>query len=338
MPRDARRERRDATREPTKTTVGDALRALDARCATLERDATRARDDAKTRDDALARVAAALDGLVAEFREVVDAIANERDAWTRERRTLAATVAAAAAMATTAATRAEARERDAARARTTAMALDARVREGVRYVRDVRDEFVAVEGVIEEAKARTRELEARDAARERAMETLERRAREADALLRDEIESVRACSARAETAASKAEEIGGLAADVRELAKWSKDTAAYQNRRLAALERETSRDGMGKENGAGWRKNELVTSVKATSSAVKAQRTRLDALEEKSELRARRDAAVKADVDVVKRALGEHHDLLAKVCDTFGTELGPDVALGPASSAFARLR
>jgi hypothetical protein len=205
-------------------------------------------------------------------------------------------------------------------------------------VKDVRDEFVAVERVIQEAKERTRELEARDVARARAVEEFERRARAADALLRDEIETVRACSLRAETAASKAEEIGGLASDVRELAKWSKETAAHQNRRLAALERETSREGGDKENGAARRKGELATSVKATELALKAQQTRLIALEEKSALRARRDAAVKADVDVVKRALGEHHDLLAKIRDTLDTELGPEATLGPASSAFARFR
>ena len=170
------------------------------------------------------------------------------------------------------------------------------------------------------------------------MEEFERRARAADALLRDEIETVRACSLRAETAASKAEEIGGLASDVRELAKWSKETAAHQNRRLAALERESFHGGGDQENGAGWRKKELETSVKANAMALKAQQTRLAALEEKSALRARRDAAVKADVDVVKRALGEHHDLLAKVCATFDTELGPETTLGPASSAFARFR
>ena len=303
------------------------------------REARRERD-ARARDrDALARVTESVDALAATFREAMEAISCDHDAWTRERREIKAAVEVAARAATTAATRAEARERDAERARAEALAIDARVSEGLRYVKDVRDEFVAVERVIQEAKERTRELEARDVARcARAVEEFERRARAADALLRDEIETVRACSLRAETAASKAEEIGGLASDVRELAKWSKETAAHQNRRLAALERETSHEGGDKENGAARRKGELATSVKATELALKAQQTRLTALEEKSALRARRDAAVKADVDVVKRALGEHHDLLAKIRDTLDTELGPEATLGPASSAFARFR
>ena len=333
------RRRDDATSgEPTKATVGDALRALDARARRMEGEARRERD-ARARDrDALARVAESVDALAAAFREAMEAISRDHDAWTHERREIKAAVEVAARAATTAATRAEARERDAERARAEALAIDARVSEGLRYVKDVRDEFVAVERVIQEAKERTRELEARDVARARAVEEFERRARAADALLRDEIETVRACSLRAETAASKAEEIGGLASDVRELAKWSKETAAHQNRRLAALERESSHGGGDQENGAGWRKKELETSVKANAMALKAQQTRLAALEEKSALRARRDAAVKADVDVVKRALGEHHDLLAKVCATFDTELGPETTLGPASSAFARFR
>ena len=160
------RRRDDATSgEPTKATVGDALRALDARARRMEGEARRERD-ARARDrDALARVAESVDALAAAFREAMEAISRDHDAWTHERREIKAAVEVAARAATTAATRAEARERDAERARAEALAIDARVSEGLRYVKDVRDEFVAVERVIQEAKERTRELEARDVAR-----------------------------------------------------------------------------------------------------------------------------------------------------------------------------
>ena len=154
--------------EPTKATVGEALRALDARARRMEAEARRERD-ARARDrDALARVTESVDALAATFREAMEAISCDHDAWTRERREIKAAVEVAARAATTAATRAEARERDAERARAEALAIDARVSEGLRYVKDVRDEFVAVERVIQEAKERTRELEARDVARARA--------------------------------------------------------------------------------------------------------------------------------------------------------------------------
>ena len=172
MERATTTRRRDDARtiakgEPTKATVGEALRALDARARRMEAEARRERDVRARDRDALARVTESVDALAATFREAMEAISCDHDAWTRERREIKAAVEVAARAATTAATRAEARERDAERARAEALAIDARVSEGLRYVKDVRDEFVAVERVIQEAKERTRELEARDVARAR---------------------------------------------------------------------------------------------------------------------------------------------------------------------------
>ena len=92
------RRRDDATSgEPTKATVGDALRALDARARRMEGEARRERD-ARARDrDALARVAESVDALAAAFREAMEAISRDHDAWTHERREIKAAVEVAAA-------------------------------------------------------------------------------------------------------------------------------------------------------------------------------------------------------------------------------------------------
>lgn len=324
--------------EPTKSTVGDALRRLDARVRRLEFEHRRAEDAAARREEACERLARGFDELVRAFRVTVDALRDDHERWGLEREALRREVSRAAAAATRASEDAETREAESSRARERALAIDQRVTECVTYAREVRDEFVIAEKWVREAKATAAKLEARDAERDRALEELEARGRAADAMLRDELESVRMETSRAEKAVEKAGEISGLASDVRALAKWTKDTAAYQNRRLAALERASEDDGGGGTSTSGSRKHEeLVSSVRATAQALKTHGARLTAAEDRDAARARRDAATRADVDVVKRALGEHHDVLVKVCENFQTELGLDVRkVAPTSVAFSR--
>ena len=123
--------------------------------------------------------------------------------------------------------------------------------------------------------------------------------------------------------------MGGLANDMRELARWSKTNAEHQNRRLAHLERDS--DSSREE-----RERALASSVSATAQAMKAQQARLQQIEERGMLRARREAATKADIDVLKKSLGEHHAALLKVCETFDTELELSPSSFPTSSAFVR--
>jgi len=263
-------------------------------------------------------------------------LALDRETFERERAELREAVMVAGRCAREAEARAEASARDAARARETALAVDARVTECVKYVRDVRDEVVGLERAAREAREAMEELRERDETRERALDALETRAREADALLREELVEVQNVTTACSKAMEKANEIGNLAKDVRELAKWSRETAQHQNRRLAALERS---EQIGSSGSDSERLKELVASVQATASALKAHQARLNAMEERALLSSRRDAAARADVEVCKRALGEHHDILSKMCETFATELDVDVAsCAPASTAFARVR
>lgn len=314
--------------EPRKGTVGSALRALEARMRSLEDERARHASHREATDavaNALCDVATAVRELALreETRE------RERAGW-REAMTVVGRRCAEAEA------RAEASARDAARARETALVVDARVTECVKYVRDVRDEVVGLERAAREAREAMGELRERDETRERALDALETRAREADALLREELVEVQNAMTAVSSAMEKANEIGNLAKDVRELAKWSRETAVHQNRRLAALERS---EQSGSSGSGGQRLKELAASVQATASALKAQHARLNAMEERALLSSRRDAAARADVDVCKRALGEHHDILSKMCETFATELDVDVAsCAPASTAFARSR
>ena len=325
-----------ATTEPTKSTVGDALRGVEARVRRLEFERARDAERADARDEACERLARGLDEVVRAFQRTVDALRDDHERWGREREGLRREVSRAARAAVDAREDAETREAEARRARERALAIDERVTACVEYAREVRDEFVIAEKFAREAEATMGKMEARDAARERAVDELEERCRAADAMLRDELESVRMETSRAERAVEKAGEISGLASDVRALAKWTKETAAYQNRRLAALERASEDDVGGGTSTSGSRKHEeLVMSVRATAQALKTNGARLTAAEDRDASRARRDAATRADVDVVKRALGEHHDVLVKVCENFQTELGLDVRkIAPTSVAF----
>jgi phosphoribosylformylglycinamidine (FGAM) synthase-like enzyme len=203
------------------------------------------------------------------------------------------------------------------------------VSEALTYVKDVRNEFLRTEDTVRDALACVKALEERDEARERALAEVQKRAEDGEATLREEIEAVRRVSARAEVAASKAEEVGGLANDMRELARWSKTNAEHQNRRLAHLERDS--DSSREE-----RDRALASSVSATAQAMKVQQARLQQIEERGMLRARREAATKADIDVLKKSLGEHHAALLKVCETFDTELELSPSSFPTSSAFVR--
>ena len=325
---DARAKKYIPFDEPRKGTVGSALRALDARTRSLEDE--RARHAAHR--EATDAIASALRDVATATRE----LANRDVAVERERTELREAVMAAARSAREAEARAEASARDAARARETALAVDARVTECVKYVRDVRDEVVGLERAAREAREAMGELRERDEARERALDALETRAREADALLREELVEVQNATAGFSIAIERANEIGNVAKDVRELAKWSRETAQHQNRRLAVLERA---EQSGSSGGGSERLKELAASVQATASALKAQHARLNAMEERSLLASRRDAAARADVEVCKRALGEHHDILDKITKTFATELDVDVAsCAPASTAFVRSR
>ena len=136
---------------------------------------------------------------------------------------------------------------------------------------------------------------------------------------------------------AKMEEIGGLAEDLRELARWSKRTAEYQNRRLASLERANADSTSTTTTEGARRELDLVATIQSTALAMRQQQTRLATLEERGEARAKREAAIVADVSVVKRALGEHHGVLARVCDAFDTELALDIkTTAPTSSAFMK--
>lgn len=308
---------------------------MDARARRLEYEARR---DAEAREKTRAAVEAlstSVETLAKALSDCVREVRGDHAAWGREREALRRGVEDAAKRADALAKSASERARDAERARRETMAIDDRVSEALKYVREVRDEFLRSERVIKEAKDAVKELELRDARRERAMDELESRARRADETLRDELELVREETSRAESAMAKMEEIGGLAEDLRELAKWSKRTAEYQNRRLASLERANA-DSTTTTEGA-RRELDLVATVQSTALAMRQQQTRLATLEERGEARAKREAAIVADVNVVKRALGEHHGVLARVCDAFDTELALDIkTAAPTSSAFMK--
>ena len=322
--------------EPTKTTVGSTIRSLDARVRRLEYEARR---DAEARDKTRAAVEAlstSVETLAKALHDCVREVREDHAAWGREREALRLGVEDAARRADALAERASERARDAERARRETTAIDGRVSEALKYVREVRDEFLRSERVIKEAKDAVKELELRDARRERAMDELESRAKRADETLRDELETVREETSRAECAMAKMEEIGGLAEDLRELARWSKRTAEYQNRRLASLERASADSTTTTTEGA-RRELDLVATIQSTALAMRQQQTRLATLEERGEARAKREAAIVADVSVVKRALGEHHGVLARVCDAFDTELALDIkTAAPTSSAFMK--
>ena len=321
--------------EPTKTTVGAMIQSLDARARRLEYEARR---DAEARDKTRAAVEALSTSVETRAKALHDGVREVREdhaAWGREREALRMGVEDAARRADALAERASERAKDAERVRRETTAIDGRVSEALKYVREVRDEFLRSERVIKEAKDAVKELELRDARRERAMDELESRAKRADETLRDELETVREETSRAESAIAKMEEIGGLAEDLRELAKWSKRTAEYQNRRLASLERANA-DSTTTTEGA-RRELDLVATIQSTALAMRQQQTRLATLEERGEARAKREAAIVADVNVVKRALGEHHGVLARVCDAFDTELALDIkTAAPTSSAFMK--
>jgi DNA repair exonuclease SbcCD ATPase subunit len=321
--------------EPTKTTVGATIRSLDARVRRLEYEARR---DAEARDRTRAAVEAlstSVETLGNALHDCVREVREDHAAWGREREALRLGVEEAARRADALAERASERAKDAERARRETTAIDGRVSEALKYVREVRDEFLRSERVIKEAKDAVKELETRDARRERAMDELESRAKRADETLRDELETVREETSRAESAIAKMEEIGGLAEDLRELAKWSKRTAEYQNRRLASLERANA-DSTTTTEGT-RRELDLVATIQSTALAMRQQQARLATLEERGEARAKREAAIVADVSVVKRALGEHHGVLARVCDAFDTELALDIkTTAPTSSAFMK--
>lgn len=321
--------------EPTKTTVGSHIRSLDARVRRLEYEARR---DAEAREKTRAAVEAlstSVETLANALHDCVREVRGDHAAWGREREALRMGVEDAAKRADALAERASERAKDAERVRKETTAIDGRVSEALKYVREVRDEFLRSERVIKEAKDAVKELELRDARRERAMDELESRAKRADETLRDELETVREETSRAESAIAKMEEIGGLAEDLRELAKWSKRTAEYQNRRLASLERANA-DSTTTTEGA-RRELDLVATIQSTALAMRQQQTRLATLEERGEARAKREAAIVADVNVVKRALGEHHGVLARVCDAFDTELALDIkTAAPTSSAFMK--
>ena len=322
--------------EPTKRTVGAVIRALELRVVELENERSR---DVK-REAAMETLARATDGLSIALREALETMKDDRATALREREDLREVVRAASRAASDAARGAAEREREAARAREVALAVDRRVSECVAYVRDVRDEVVGLERAAREAKAAQGELWERDERRERALDALESRARAADATLRDELESVRRETSRVEAAVNRLHEIENVAKDLRELAQWSKKTATYQNGRLAALERVNEREDKGASamSNQSHRLKELVTMVQNTAETLKAHQARLNAMDERGHLVSRRDAATRADVDVVKRALVEHHDILVKVCETFDAELNVRAeAVAPASAAFARL-
>ena len=325
-----------ANGEPTKTTVGSMIQSLDARARRLEYEARR---DAEAREKTRAAVEAlstSVETLAKALHDCVREVRGDHAAWGREREALRRGVEDAAKRADALAKSASERAKDAERARRETMAIDDRVSEALKYVREVRDEFLRSERVIKEAKDAVKELELRDARRERAMDELESRARRADETLRDELETVREETSRAESAMAKMEEIGGLAEDLRELAKWSKRTAEYQNRRLASLERANADSTTSTTEGA-RRELDLVATIQSTALAMRQQQTRLATLEERGEARAKREAAIAADVNVVKRALGEHHGVLARVCDAFDTELALDIkTTAPTSSAFMK--
>lgn len=311
------------------------IQSLDARARRLEYEARR---DAEARDKTRAAVEAlstSVETLAKALHDCVREVREDHAAWGREREALRMGVEDAARRADALAERASERAKDAERVRRETTAIDGRVSEALKYVREVRDEFLRSERVIKEAKDAVKELELRDARRERAMDELESRAKRADETLRDELETVREETSRAESAIAKMEEIGGLAEDLRELAKWSKRTAEYQNRRLASLERANA-DSTTTTEGA-RRELDLVATIQSTALAMRQQQTRLATLEERGEARAKREAAIVADVNVVKRALGEHHGVLARVCDAFDTELALDIkTAAPTSSAFMK--
>jgi DNA repair exonuclease SbcCD ATPase subunit len=323
--------------EPTKTTVGSMIRSLDARARRLEYEARR---DAEAREKTRAAVEAlstSVETLAKALSDCVREVRGDHAAWGREREALRRGVEDAAKRADALAKSASERAKDAERARRETMTIDDRVSEALKYVREVRDEFLRSERVIKEAKDAVKELELRDARRERAMDELESRARRADETLRDELDLVREETSRAESAMAKMEEIGGLAEDLRELAKWSKRTAEYQNRRLASLERANADSTTTSTTEGARRELDLVATVQSTALAMRQQQTRLATLEERGEARAKREAAIVADVSVVKRALGEHHGVLARVCDAFDTELALDIkTTAPTSSAFMK--
>jgi len=329
MTRHAADDARAFEGEPRKHTVGSALRALDGRVRALERDTrAQASTSASTRKavDALTH---AFDGLAHAFRDAMEELRADHARWEREREDIRAGVEVAVEEVRRVARGAAAREADAERARRDARAVDGRVSEALTYVKDVRNEFLRTEDTVRDALACVKALEERDEARERALAEVQKRAEDGEATLREEIEAVRRVSARAEVAASKAEEVGGLANDMRELARWSKTNAEHQNRRLAHLERDS--DSSREE-----RDRALASSVSATAQAMKVQQARLQQIEERGMLRARREAATKADIDVLKKSLGEHHAALLKVCETFDTELELSPSSFPTSSAFVR--
>lgn len=321
--------------EPTKTTVGATIRSLDARVRRLEYEARR---DAEARDrthTAVEALSTSVETLAKALHDCVREVREDHAAWGREREALRLGVEDAARRADALAERASERAKEAERVRRETTAIDGRVSEALKYVREVRDEFLRSERVIKEAKDAVKELELRDARRERAMDELESRAKRADETLRDELETVREETSRAESAIAKMDEIGGLAEDLRELAKWSKRTAEYQNRRLASLERANADSTESTERSE--RELNLVATIQSTALAMRQQQTRLATLEERGEARAKREAAIVADVSVVKRALGEHHEVLARVCDAFDAALAMDIkTAAPTSSAFMK--
>lgn len=307
---------------------------MDARVRRLEYEARRDAEARNKTQTAVEALSTSVETLSSALRDCVLEVREDHAAWGREREELRRGVEDAARHVNALAERTTERAKDAERARKETTAIDGRVSEALKYVREVRDEFLRSERVIKEAKDAVKELELRDERRERTLVELESRAKRADETLRDELETVRQETSRAETAIARMEEIGGLAEDLRELAKWSKRTAEYQNRRLASLERANA-DSTTKEGAR--RDLDLVATIQSTALAMRQQQTRLAAVEERGEARAKREAAIVADVRVVKRALGEHHGVLARVCDAFDAALAIDIkAAAPTSSAFMK--
>ena len=85
-----------ATTEPTKSTVGDALRGVEARVRRLEFERARDAERADARDEACERLARGLDEVVRAFQRTVDALRDDHERWGREREALRREVSRAA--------------------------------------------------------------------------------------------------------------------------------------------------------------------------------------------------------------------------------------------------
>ena len=315
-----------------KRTVKHALDALQARIEDVERERTEAIERASVANARATALERAVDALArAMASHVAEGSADARDARNAIE-DVKRDVEQVKALCENEFGRTRMNETKAREARREAREVERIASECVKFTREVKREFLAKEDAVNKALAHVKALEMRECEREKALEEARARAEDCERALREEIECVRNASARAEAAWSKGEEISGLAGDVRELARWSKANAEHQNRRLARLERETSNEARVE------RERELESSVSATALAMKAQHARLQQLEERGVLRASRDAAFKADIDVLKKSLGEHHEALMKMCRTFDTELDLDERAFPTSSAFVRTK